>query len=96
MRNEIALTDEEIDAVWDDQFNIADYMEFESSFTRDTLEQFLEARKNWEDWGTLFQGKTDIGNHPFIEIERCQALKGQPSQTVRVIDFGSVRAIYAS
>ncbi len=96
MRNEINLTDDQINEIWDDQFNVSDYVEFEASFTRDTLDQILESRNNWQDQGTLFRGKTDIGGHNFIEIERCQAVKGQARKTVRVIDFGTVRAIQES
>ena len=96
MRNEINLTDDQINEIWDDQFNVSDYVEFEASFTRNTLAQILESRNNWQDQGTLFQGKTDIGGHDFIEIERCQAVKGQARKTVRVIDFGTVRAIQES
>ena len=96
MRSEINLTDDQINEIWDDQFNVSDYIEFEASFTRDTLEELLEARKRWHDQGVLFQGTTDIGGHAFIEIERCQAAKGQSRKTVRIIDFGTVRAIQES
>jgi hypothetical protein len=96
MRNLIQLTDAQIDEIFEDEFNRQDACEFYLSYTAETIENFLEARKNWQEWGTLSEGFTDIGGYRYITVDRCQALRGQTRCDIIVVDLGSARAIYQS
>lgn len=92
MRNEIKMTDAEIDAIFDEEAGIGDFCEFYASYTRDTIDQFIEGRKGWNESGMLKKGVTESG-HNFIRIDRAQAVKGTPRVDVVVVDFGTVRAV---
>ena len=96
MRNLIQLTDAQIDEIFLDEFGHSDVCEFDLSYTAETIENFLAARKNWQDSGSLSEGVTDIGGHKYITVDRCQALKGQTRCNIIVVDFGGARAIYQS
>jgi hypothetical protein len=92
----IQLTDAQIDEIFLDEFGHSDACEFDLSYTAETIENFLTARKNWQDWGTLSEGVTELGGYKYIAVDRCQALKGQTRVNIVVVDFGNVRAIYQS
>jgi len=96
MRTLIQLTDAQIDEIFLDEFGHSDVCEFDLSYTAETIENFLTARKNWQDWGTLSEGVTDLGGYKYIAVDRCQALKGQTRVNIIVVDFGDARAIYQS
>lgn len=65
------------------------------SYTNDTIEQFKTARRTqWNKPGHLEEGLTEIGSLPYIIIEECQAIAGQPKTTVVVVDFGDIRVCY--
>lgn len=85
MRNEIELTDDQIIEKFDDLFSISVEMD-EMILTRDPLQSFLDARKDYSDAGKLVIKKDD-----HIEVDGVQAQKGTPRKTLRVIDFGTVR-----
>lgn len=95
-RYQIDLTDEQIDTVFIEEFGIPEACEFYLDYTSETIENFLEARKNWEEPGRLTEGKAESGGFRYIEIERCKALRGQAMKNVIVVDFGPARAIYQS
>jgi len=92
-RNQVKMTDAEIDEIFADEFRITDACEFDLSWTNDTIDQILTARKNWRELGDLYEGKTEIGGYRFITIDGCQAVKGQERKNIIVVDFGDARAI---
>ena len=96
MRNLIQLTDAQIDEIFEDEFNRQDACEFYLSYTEKTIDSFLEARKSWQESGTLSEGCTEIGGHKFITVDRCQSTRGQDRCNVIVVDFGKTRAVYQS
>ena len=96
MRDLIQLTDAQIDEIFEDEFNRQDACEYYLSYTAETIENFLEARKNWQEWGTLLEGVTEIGGYRYIAVDRCQVLRGQTRCDIVVVDFGVARAIYQS
>ena len=96
MRALIQLSDAQIDEIFEDEFNRQDVREYDLSYTAETIENFLEARKNWQEWGTLSEGVTEIGGYRYIAVDRCQALRGQTRCDIVVVDFGAARAIYQS
>lgn len=86
MRNEINLTDELIEAAFDDTncgITIDDI-----SFTRETLDDFRSRRNFWNERGEVVRD-TDTE----FWVERAQSFRGQPRKDVYVVDFGSVRGI---
>ena len=86
MRNEINLTDEQIEAAFEDTlvgFDMEDV-----SFTRETLDDFRSGRKSWNERGEVVRD-TDTE----FWVERAQSFKGQPRKDVYVVDFGSVRGL---
>lgn len=104
MRNKITLTDDQLNTLFADEFygfgfeqdGIFSFSERSGvEFTRDTIEDFLTARKTtWLQAGHLETGKTEIGGHNYIQIEDCQAVKGQPRTNILVVDFGHMRVVY--
>lgn len=87
MRDEIQKTDEEIEALFVETFG-ACLCVSNLTFTRDTIEDILAARKTWAEPGKL---QTNEGG--VLEIAAAQSEKGQPRKDVCVIDFGTVRAV---
>lgn len=84
MRSEISLTDEEIEARFEELgigLTIDDVI-----WTRDTLDDFRAARKEWAE-----AGRIEVDEDGVLVISRAQAAKGQPRRTVYVVDFGPVR-----
>ncbi len=100
MRDLINLSDDQINEIFADEFNFdrdGDCCFLESSgvdFTNDTIEQFLTNRKTWNKPGHLETGTTEIGGFPYLQIEDCQAVKGQEKINLIVVDFGPVRVVY--
>ncbi len=86
MRDEINLTDEEIEASFDEVGYSTDIDSI--AFTRETLDDFRAAREQWAEAGCV----TDDTDTVFA-VDRAQTAKGQPRAPVVVIDFGAVRAI---
>lgn len=91
MRNEIDLTDEAIEAIFDETpygVTIDDVV-----FTRETLEDYRDARKNYNESGHL--SDEVFGGFPAIMIERAQPFRGDRRKDVVVVDFGTVRGSVA-
>jgi hypothetical protein len=102
MHPAIKMTNDEIDAIFADEFRSIFDLDIWKvseasgvSFTNDTIDQFKTARKTqWNKPGYLEEGTTEMGGLPYIKIEDCQAIKGQPKTTILVVDFGDVRLCY--
>lgn len=86
MRNEITLTDEEITAAFA-ALNAGVTID-DITFTRDTLDDFRAARNRWATPGAI---RRDADGR--MVIDGAQIRRGQPRETVRVIDFGAVRGV---
>lgn len=93
MRHEIPLTDEQIEAHFDEQSLIGCAID-DVSFTRSTLADFVESNRGYAEPGRLTE--TVLGGYPALMIERAQAAKGQPRKDVVLIDYGTVRAFVAA
>ncbi|HET8612988.1 MAG TPA: hypothetical protein VFL92_09510 [Sphingomonas sp.] len=89
MRNEIPFTDEQIEEHFDEQSAIGGCFE-NVTFTRETLDDFRAARRNYNEPGHLTEDV--LGGFPAIIMEDVQVAKGHQRKTVVVIDYGSVRA----
>jgi hypothetical protein len=93
MRNEIELSDEAIEAIFDEHFGVG-IVVGELTFTRDTIQNFVDGLQNfieWEKpWLAEFEGR------PTLEVRRIKVAKGKPKQDIQVVDFGTVRALYQS
>ena len=87
MRNEIAKTYDQIEGIFEAVGHGLTVDDLE--FTRDTFEDFSEARKSWRNPGRVVTNKDSI-----LEIEGAQVRKGEPRQAIVVADFGTVRAVY--
>lgn len=61
----------------------------ESVETQETLEQWEESSKFWNERSTMKTG--NLAGFPFRAWKNVQAVKGQPRQSMSVIDFGEVR-----
>ena len=57
--------------------------------TRESLEDFVSASKNWSESSVPNAG--EIGGFKFISWEQVQVRKGEPRRALSVVDFGNVR-----
>ncbi len=90
MRQEIDLTDGQIERRFTEEFGVGLTID-DVDFTRDTVQNFADARQQYADSGRIVRHTTDA-----YHVSGAQALPGQPRCDVCVIDLGSVRAIYQS
>jgi len=101
MRNNIQLTDEQIEELFSAHFDVAITID-DLVFTRDTIEDFKTSRQKWQEKGilrivdfiylvTLPHEKTVKA---LVEIESVQVRKGQPRTNLCIADFGEVRACF--
>ena len=88
MRNEIQYTDEQIEELFDDALPID-----EIEFTRDTIDDFLEARPNWAERGEITDDEDTEDGLGVLVIDRAQFAKGDRRCTIHIIDFGTVRGV---
>lgn len=58
--------------------------------TAETIDNFKQARDGYNEKGRMTEGKTGDGL-AYIEIENCQAFKGQQRVNLVVVDFGDFR-----
>lgn len=96
MRNEINLTGEQIEALFDEAFGAGVNMDEEYGvdvvFTRDTLEQFDAASNNYVECNKPVFGK--VGGFRTMLLASAQPRKGDQRRDVHIIDFGTVRAVF--
>lgn len=59
--------------------------------TQETLEQFEESSKNWNERSAMKTG--EIAGFSFRAWKNAQAVKGQPRQAMSVVDLGDVRIV---
>ena len=89
MRDEIKKTDEEIEDIF---LKLGVALTIENLvFTRETLEDFKEARKGYNKPGEIEPSRSE----GVLVISGAQVLKGQPRRDLIIVDFGTVRAVYA-
>ena len=94
MRNEIKLTDAEIAEVFNGAFGeCIDPEDVERLvWTRDTIDGFVEAAKDYNECGPLKRGEER--GFTTLEMNRIQVRKGDTRRDAYIVDFGSVRAVY--
>ena len=59
--------------------------------TQETLEQFEESSKGWNERTAMKAG--EIAGFPFRAWKSAQPVKGQPRQSMSVVDLGDVRIV---
>ena len=74
--------------LFDPEYKGGEWM-VEAVETQETLEQFEESSKNWNERTAMKTG--EIGGFPFRAWKNVQAVKGQPRQSMSVVDLGDVR-----
>ncbi len=85
MREEIKKTDAEIEA---DFLSLGVQVKAGSLiYTRDTIESFAEARKNWAR-----PGRVEVYDGRALVIADCIAVPNSVARWVAIIDYGTVRA----
>jgi hypothetical protein len=87
MRNQINLTNEQIEAAFDEQGYGVDADSL--VYTSETFADFLASREGWADKGRIEEQTDSV-----LRVARCQIAKGQPRVDLVVIDFGAARACY--
>jgi Holliday junction resolvase-like predicted endonuclease len=89
MRNLINLTDDQIETAFDDLGGACnmdtEYGAIDLITTQDTIEQFVEAAKNYNDHGAIEKTESTL------IIRNAQVRKGDVRRDLYVIDFGEVR-----
>lgn len=86
MRDQITLTDEQIEAAFD---AIGYATDIDSLiFTRETLDDFRAARQGWNEPGQITDDDATI-----FAVYKPQIRKGDRRDPIVVIDFGAVRAV---
>jgi hypothetical protein len=90
MRNEILLTDDQIEDVFS-EIGLGATID-SLTFTRETLADFNNARKSWKAFSHMDADTTD--DLSYAIYFGVQTAKGQPRQDIYIVDFGSVRAVY--
>lgn len=79
MRELLDLTDDEIRAAFNHRTG-------ELIFTRDTLDDYLEARETWANPGTITTHTAER-----LVLQGARLAPGRPPQSVTVVDFGPIR-----
>lgn len=92
MRNEINLTDEQIETIYED-LGVCLCADEDLVLTRETISDFMDARANWSLPGKVTKDATVDGRRVLV-ISSAQAMKGQPKHDLYIVDFGSVRTVY--
>ena len=59
--------------------------------TTETLSQWEDSSKSWAERSAMITG--EIAGFPFCAWKSAQAVKGQPRQSISVIDFGDTRIV---
>jgi len=91
MRNEITLSDTQIEESFDEAGYGVDIDDVE--FSRESLDDYRTARKRYNEPGSL--SEQEFAGYAAIIIEKAQPFSGQRRKDVVVIDFGAVRAVIA-
>lgn len=92
MRNDIHLTDDQIEQLFDKAFQVGLTVD-EVIFTRDTLSDFDTACSKYSTCGVPNYSTRD--GHKTLFIPRAQPRKGDPRRDIHIIDFGTVRGVFA-
>jgi hypothetical protein len=95
MQNEINLTDDQIESIFDELGSCANLNEEFGAvnviFTRDTLDSFAEASKNYAECNKPRYESAE--GYKALCLDRAQVRKGDQRRDVVVVDFGTVRAV---
>lgn len=76
--------------LFDADYNGGEWM-VEAVETQETLEQWEESSKSWNERTAMQTG--EIAGFPFRAWKSAQAIKGQPRQSMSVVDLGSMRIV---
>lgn len=91
-REKIALTDEEIERLFDDKCSLGVSVEKDLCFgLASELDAFRTARKGWACAGTIERDEPSC-----LMIDAVQAIRGQRRRTVALVLVGNYVAIYGA
>lgn len=74
--------------IFDAEYNGGEWMTRHVE-THETLEQFEESSRYWNERSNVQRG--EIAGFKFLSWANAQAAKGQPRDSISVVDFGDVR-----
>ncbi len=89
----IDVTDETIEAEFEG-LGVALCAE-EVFFSRETIDDYIQARKNYHEPGFLKISAPDAPGRPWLTIEKARPFNGLLRTDVYVVDFGDMRAVYS-
>lgn len=87
MRNEIALTDQEIEARFEDIGAGAAIGQI--TFTYETFDDWLASRQFWPERGRILRSPPGT-----LVMERARPIPNIPPMSIYLVDFGTVRGLY--
>lgn len=76
--------------LFDPEYKNGEWM-VEAVETQETLEQWEESSRGWNERTAMQSG--EIAGFPFRAWKSVQAVKGQPRQSMSVVDMGDVRIV---
>ena len=87
MRNEIALSDREIETRFEDigvGVSVA-----QITFTHESVSDWLSSRQHWPELGHILRSPPGT-----LVIERARPVSELPRMSIYLVDFGTVRGLY--
>ncbi|MDD5297991.1 MAG: hypothetical protein PHU46_13870 [Rhodocyclaceae bacterium] len=87
MRNEIALSDQEIEARFEEIGAGAAIAQI--TFTRETFSDWLSSRQHWPERGRIPRSPPGT-----LVIEQARPIPELPHMSIYLVDFGTVRGLY--
>ena len=91
MRNEIKLTDSQLEDKFSELFFVLISIE-DIELTRDTIDDFKSSAKNYREHKKITE--RSVNGLPILEIKGAQVRKGDQRTDMHIIDFGNVRACF--
>lgn len=76
--------------LFDSEYKGGEWM-CEAFQTAETLSQWEDSSNGWSERSAMITG--EIAGFPFRAWKSAQAVKGQPRQSISVIDFGDTRIV---
>lgn len=87
MRHEIALSDAEIEARFEDIGAAVGVAQI--TFTHESFSDWLSSRQHWPELGRILRSPPGT-----LVIERARPMPELPRMSIYLVDFGTVRGLY--
>jgi len=86
---------EKINEFLEDNFGACMVDEGDIERTQETIEQFIESAKNYNDFDDIIDW-ADHYDYRVLEVRRAQVNKGDKRRDIVVVDLGDERVVYSS